>query len=38
MRDEKYYGWKLISIWAGVIGGSWALALLVIYGIVWVLQ
>lgn len=38
MGEEKIRGWRLVAIWAGAIVGSWAISLLVIYGIVWVLQ
>lgn len=35
---ERYYGWKLVAIWAGMLGVSWTLAFVVIYAIAWVLQ
>lgn len=38
MEEDKYYGWKLVSVWAGIVGASWAVALLALYGVLWVLQ
>lgn len=37
-EQEKYRGWKLVAWCSGMFFFSWALALLVIYGVAWVLQ
>lgn len=37
-REQHYRGLKLAAIWAGAIGGSWALVWLLIFGLSWVLQ
>lgn len=37
-QEDNLTGWPLVVAWLGVIGGSWALLGLVVYGLAWVLQ